>query len=69
MNLNSETVVIRYKDGRTLIGCKQFIDVFSNTVIIKKLEDNTYHNINFDSIEYVILKDAKSEPKVLERQY
>jgi len=69
MNLNGETVVIRYRNGSTVTGCKQFIDVFSKTVIIKRLDDNSYHNVSFDSIDYLILKDAKKEPKVLERKF
>lgn len=65
MNLGSETVTVHYRSGRTITGRRQFIDVFSNTVIIKYLQEDVFHKINFEDIEHLVLQEQGKEPRIL----
>jgi len=65
MNLGSEMVTVHYRGGRTIKGRRQFIDVFSNTVIIKDLQEDTFHKINFEEIEQLELQEQGKEPRIL----
>jgi len=68
LNLGSETVIVRYQHGKTITGSRHFVDVFSNTVILKTAEDNSFHKIDFENIDHVILKSGDMESKLIQRQ-